>query len=154
MEKIKKICLAVFLLALAAALPTVASMSSEPAAIAMLKKAATQYQKLGPDAAKAEFNKPDGEYVSGELYVFCASNADHKFNVHPLNKALLGVDLYNLKDVDGFEFGKAIMTSAQVGKINTVDYKWTNPTTKTIGEKRAYFESFGTDTCVVGIYKN
>ena len=153
MEKIKKVGLTA-LFALAVALPSIAALSSEPVAIDMLKKAATQYQKLGAEKAKAEFNKPGGEYVSGDLYIYCAGNSDHKFNVHPVNKALLGVDLYTLKDVDNFEFGKAIMTSAEVGKIKTIDYKWPNPVTKTMGVKRAYYENFGSDTCVVGLYKD
>lgn len=151
MKKIKKIGLAA-LFALAVVLPTIAAISSEPAAIAMLKKAEALYLKIGANAAKAEFNKPDGEYVSGDLYIFCASNSDHKFNVRPVNKALLGTDLYTLKDVDNFEFGKTIMTSAEVGKIKTVDYKWPNPVTKETGVKRTYYENFGSDTCAVGIY--
>lgn len=153
MEKIKKLGLAT-LCALAIALPTIATISSESDAIDMLKKAEALYKKVGADAAKTEFNKPGGEYVSGDLYIYCAGNADHKFNVHPVNKSLLGVDLYTLKDVDGFEFGKAIMTSAEVGKIKNVDYKWPNPVTKATGVKRAYYENFGTDTCVVGLYKS
>lgn len=153
MEKFKKIGLTA-LFALAVALPSIAALSSEPVAIDMLKKAAAQYQKLGADAAKAEFNKSDGEYVKGDLYLYCAGNTDHTINVHPVNKALIGKDIYTLKDVDNFEFGKAIMTSAAVGKINTVEYKWPNPVTKASATKRAYSENFGADTCVVGLYKD
>lgn len=153
MKKITKIGLTA-LFSLAVALPSIAALSSEPVAIDLLKKAEALYKKIGPDAAKAEFNKPGGEYVNGDLYIYCASNSDHKFNVHPVNKALLGVDLYTLKDVDNFEFGKAIMTTAEVGKIKTVDYKWPNPVTKNMGVKRAYYENFGSDTCAVGLYKD
>lgn len=153
MKKIDKTILTVAL-ALTLALPSIAAISSEPAALDMLKKAAAQYKALGADAAKAEFNKPGGDYVNGSVYLYCVGNADHKMNVHPVNKALLGVDVFTLKDSDNFEFGKAIMATAKAGKVNTVDYKWPNPATKTIGEKRAYFENFGTDTCVVGVYKD
>lgn len=151
MKKSDKVILTA-LFGIAVALPCIAAISSEPAAMAMLNKAAAQYQKNGADAAKTEFNKPGGEYVSGDLYLYCVSNADHKIDVHPVNKALIGADFYGLKDVDNFEFGKAIMSASEVGKIKTVDYKWTNPATKNIGGKRAYFENFGTDTCVVGVY--
>lgn len=153
MQKFKKVIITA-LFALAIALPSFATTASESDAMAMLKKAATQYTTIGADKAKAEFNKPDGEYVIGDLYIYCVSNADHKISVHPVNKALIGVDFNNLKDADGFEFGKAIMSASEVGKINTVDYKWANPATKSIGVKRAYFQNLGTDTCVVGIYKN
>lgn len=153
MKKITKIGLTTLGI-LAIALPTIATLSSESNAIDMLKKADALYQKAGADLAKTEFNKPGGEYVSGDLYIYCAANSDHKINAHPVNKALLGVDLFTLKDVDNFEFGKAIMTSAEVGKIKNIDYKWPNPVTKATGVKRAYYENFGADTCVVGLYKS
>lgn len=153
MEQIKKHGLAA-LLALAVAIPAIAAMSQEPAATEMLKKAEALYKKVGATAAKAEFNKPDGAFVSGDLYVYCAANSDHKFTVHPIKKSLIGVDIYTLKDSDNFEFGKEMMTTAEAGKIKTVDYKWPNPATKDTGVKRAYYENFGEDTCAVALFKD
>ena len=153
MKKIKKHGLAA-LLALAVTLPVIAAMSQEPAAIEMLKKAEALYKKVGAEAAKAEFNKPDGSFVNGDLYVYCAANSDHKFTAHPIKKALIGVDIYTLKDVDNFEFGKEMMTAAEAGKIKTIEYKWPNPKTKEMGVKRAYYENFGADTCAVALYKD
>lgn len=152
MEKIKKnVLTALFVLAIA--LPSIAAVSSDSVATDMIKKAEALYHKIGAAAAKVEFSKPNGDYVKGDIYIYCAGNADHKVNTHPTNKALIGVDMFTLKDVDKVEFGKIIMTTAEPGKIKTIDYKWTNPTTKTMGVKRAYFENFGSDTCVVGFFK-
>ena len=152
MKKLQASLLAT-LLVLAVAVPAIAKVSSEPAAKALIAKAFAHYKAAGQSQALKDFSVAGGDYVQGDLYLYCVSKADKKINSHPVNKGLIGVNFYALKDVDGIPFGQQTMDKAKGSKVGFVDYKWMNPATKKIGVKRGYFQDFGQDVCVVGVYK-
>lgn len=152
MNKLQK-TLAATMLVLAIALPVIAKVSSEPAAKALLAKAIAHYKSAGSAQALKDFSVAGGDYVDGDLYLYCVSKADKKIDAHPVNKGLIGVNFYALKDVDGVPFGQQTMDKAKGSKVGFVDYKWMNPATKKIGAKRGYFQDFGQDVCIVGVYK-
>ncbi len=53
-------------------------LQSEPAAKAMITKANAHYKAVGRDQALKDFSIPGGEYVDGEMYLYCVNNADKK----------------------------------------------------------------------------
>jgi hypothetical protein len=152
MKKGQKLLLGLTLAAITS-MPVLAKVAAEGDAKAMIAKGFTHYKAVGAEQAKKDFSVPGGEYVKGDLYLYCVSNSTKKINAHPVNKGLMGVNFYNLKDVDGVPFGQQMMDKAKGSKVGWVDYKWLNPATKKIGVKRAYFQNFGEDVCAVGVYK-
>ena len=90
---------------------------------AMLDKAVAAVKA---DKAKAleMFNKPDGGFRDRDLYVFCANASDGVQTAHP---APTGGNLMDVKDVNGFAFGKEMMRTAAEGKISEVAYLYPGP---------------------------
>ena len=75
------------------------------------------------DEAKAldQFNKGEGGFLEGDLYVFCAQASDGKIvalanqNV----KQLIGTDQRALKDSTAKEYGKELFAAVQKPKDNS-----------------------------------
>jgi signal transduction histidine kinase len=97
---------------------------------AMLLKAVAAVKA---DKAKAldEFNKGEGGFLQGDLYVFCAQASDGKIVAlaNPNAKQLIGTDQRNLKDPTGKEYGKELFAAAQKpeGQITEVTYMFPRP---------------------------
>ena len=72
---------------------------------------------------------------------------------HPDNgiPALLGRDATLAKDVDGKEYGKAIIAAANAGGGWT-EYRMTNPATKKVEPKKTYSVKVGDYTLGCGAY--
>jgi hypothetical protein len=97
---------------------------------AMLTKAVAAVKA---DRAKAldQFNKGEGGFLEGDLYVFCAQASDGKIvalanqNV----KQLIGTDQRTLKDSTGNEYGKELFAAAQKpeGQFTEVKYLFPRP---------------------------
>jgi signal transduction histidine kinase len=85
------------------------------------------------DKAKAldEFNKGEGGFLQGDLYVFCANASDGKIVAlaNPNAKQLIGTDQRNLKDPTGKEYGKELFAAAQKpeGQITEISYMFPRP---------------------------
>ena len=97
---------------------------------AMLMKAVAAVKA---DKAKAldEFNKGEGGFLQGDLYVFCAQASDGKIVAlaNPNAKQLIGTDQRNLKDPTGKEYGKELFAAAQKpeGQMTEVSYMFPRP---------------------------
>lgn len=104
------------------------------------------------DKAKAleMFNEENGEFRDRDLYVFCANASDGIETAHPTNR---GVNLSELKDANGFAFGKEIMSTAQAGKIGEVTYMWPRPGSDTPINKTTFVTKVADQICSVGYYK-
>jgi signal transduction histidine kinase len=121
---------------------------------------AVEYVKTnGVEEAVKAFNNKEGEFVKGELYVFMFQVGQKDGSrvvclAHPINPGLIGKDLYNLKDPAGTQFMAAMAKKAFDEKGGWVDYKWTHPLTKKIGDKSSYALPATDDIFVgCGIYK-
>jgi signal transduction histidine kinase len=121
---------------------------------------AVEYVKVnGVDKAIEAFNKKDGEFVRGDLYVFMFRVSEKEGArvvtlAHPINPGLIGKDLWELKDPTGNQFMAAMAKKAMKENGGWVDYKWTHPETKKIGNKSSYVLPVGPDILVgCGIYK-
>ena len=81
---------------------------------AMLTKAVAAVKA---DEAKAldQFNKGEGGFLEGDLYVFCAQASDGKIVAlaNQNAKQLIGTDQRALKDSTGKEYGKELFAAAQ-----------------------------------------
>jgi len=128
------------------------SHGTEPEAKDLLQKATDHFVKVGEAQALKDFNDPQAGFVDRDLYVFCAGS-DNKFSVHPIKKALIGTDLYGLKDADGFLFGKAMIDDSKIKKTGYIDYKWVNKETGLPQAKRAFWQKMSDQVCAVGVYK-
>ncbi len=126
---------------------------------ALVKKALAYVKANGVDKSVTLFNAKESEYVKGDLYVFMfrvSSKAGARVVTlaHPANPGLVGKDLYDLKDPDGRQFMAEMAKKAMEEKGGWVNYKWSHPQTKKIGEKSSYVLPAGPDIFVgCGIYK-
>ena len=110
--------------------PTTFAGGTADEAKAMLTKAVAAVKA---DEAKAlgQFNRVEGGFVEGDLYVFCAQASDGKIVAlaNPNAKQLIGTDQRNLKDPTGKEYGKELFAAAQKpeGQITEVSYMFPRP---------------------------
>jgi len=107
------------------------------------------YLDNGEAKAFAEFDKPDGKFVDGELYLF-TYDFNGKCVSHGANKALIGKDLIGLKDSDGKLLVKDFIELVKKQKEGWVDFMWTHPQTKKNTPKKAYVRQIGTKDLVIG----
>ena len=107
---------------------------------AMVKKAVAFMKEVGKEKALAEFNNPKGKFISKDLYVW-ATGMDGTNLSHPYTPALIGKNMYNLKDADGKLFVQERINILKTKSSGTIEYRWTNQNTKKIEQKVAYFEA-------------
>ncbi len=121
-------------------------------AVRMVDKAYRYYNKNGKTQALKALNKKNGIFHKGAWYVF-AWDLNGKVVAHPANHALVGRNVYKLKDADGFQFVKYAVDTAKKKGSGWVSYKWTNPVTKKIGKKDTYFKKVGDIILACGVYE-
>src|SRR5215469_15322952 len=121
---------------------------------AMLAKAVAAVKA---DRAKAldMFNKGEGGFRDGNLYVFCITTNDGKFVAtgNPNAKQLLGVDVKTIKDGNGDPIKLERATQKPEGEITTIDYSFTKPgANKKPVPKETFITTVSDLTCGVGTY--
>lgn len=119
---------------------------------ALTERALAHAAKVGTDAAFKEFTDAKGAFVDRDLYVFCMDKSG-VMQAHGGNPALVGKNLFQVKDSDGKEFIKEMLSTASASGSGWVDYKWANPISKKIEPKSSYVAKLGDGLCGVGIYK-
>jgi len=117
----------------------------------MVEKAVVYLNEQGKDQALAEFNKPDGLFVKGDLYVF-AYNMDGVMVGHP-NPKLIGVNLLDKTDSKGKLFRKEINELAKTKGSGWVDYTYLNPVSKQEEPKTTYIQRVDDLIICCGAYK-
>lgn len=131
------------------------SFGAEPTrkeAEVMVKKAVAFIKANGKEKAFAEFNNHKGKFTDRDLYI-TAYDLNGKCLSHGQNAKMIGKDLIELKDSDGKLFIKERMEIAKKTGKGWQDYKYTNPMTKSIEQKSAYFEKYEDVVIAGGIYK-
>ncbi len=118
----------------------------------LAEKAAAHFRDVGADKAIADFMNPQGAYVDRDLFVVTYS-PDGKI-LSGLIPVLIGKNATELKDTDGKEFGKEILSKAKSDKTGWVEYRMTNPATKKIEPKVSYVIQVGDYVVFVGAYKS
>lgn len=148
-----RIVCAALLLGLGLSSPVMAAeRGTKEEAKALVEKAAAYLKAEGKEKAIAEFNKPGGLFIDRDLYVF-AMNMDGVRLAHGKNQKLVGLSIMDFKDVDDKPYGKEIMDLGKSTGSGWVDYKFTDPMTKKIGEKTSYVLREGDVVIAAGAYK-
>jgi cytochrome c len=135
------------------AMPFAARAATPEEAKALSERAAAYIAQVGEAKAFADFTRPDGGFVQGELYVFCYDREGIS-KAHGANPLFVGKKLLHIKDPDGKELVELaiVKTGFEQGR-GWVDFKWPNPMTKTIQQKSAYVIRTNDVVCGVGYYK-
>ena len=105
----------------------------------LVKKAVAYMKEVGKEKALTEFNNPKGKFIYKDLYVW-ATAMDGTNLSHPYTPALIGKNMYNLKDADGKLFVQERIEIAKTKGKGSIEYRWTNQQTKKVEKKEAYFE--------------
>jgi cytochrome c len=118
---------------------------------ALVEKAAAHLTAIGAEKAFADFGNPAAGYIDRDLFVFVYS-LDGKIVCGSNVPGLLGRDAKALKDIDGKEFGKAIIAAA-LGGGGWTEYRMSNPATKKAEPKKTYSVKVGDYIVAAGAYK-
>jgi cytochrome c len=138
-------------ISLALASPAAARTAGE--ALALAERAVAHIASVGRDAAFADFSRPDGGFVDGELYVFC-QEASGVVVAHGGNPKIVGQNMSGVHGPDGrlanVEINKLGLTQGS----GWLEFRWPNPATKRIELKAAYVLKVDDHTvCGSGYYK-
>ena len=131
-----------------AGLALAATRSGE--AKAWVKKAVAYYKSYGRTKALAEFSKPKGQFVKGDLYIYVL-DMNGKMLAHPKG-SLVGRDFTKIRDPNGKLFAVDIVNDAKANGSGWINYKWEHPTTKMPAPKTVYFEKVGDVVICSGVY--
>ena len=139
---------------LATLLPVFASEhGSADEAQAMVKKAVAYIKSNGADKAYEEFTNGKG-FKDRDLYVIVYT-LEGKNLAQGANPKLVGKDLINLKDHEGFPLIQKFVELAKTKGSGWVEgYKFMNPVSQKMEKKAMYLERVGETLVGCGIYKD
>ena len=148
---LKKLCViaACGILFLVPTLPAWGGGTPEQAK-ALVEKAIAFYKANGKEKALAEFSKPKGQFVKGDLYIF-AYNPKGTLIAHAGDPKLVGRDFTGVQDPDGKYFAREFIKIGPEG--GWVDYKWMNYVTKKVEAKTTYLKRIDDVIIGCGAYK-
>lgn len=143
--------LAPVVLALVCQAPVAAFAAGKDEAVAMVNKAVAYLKQNGQEKALAEFNKTDGQFVKGELYVVVL-DMNGVVLADGNKPKLVGKALIEVKDVNGKAFVREELDMAKSKGKGWVDFMWFNPETKAMAPRSSYFEKVGEVIVLTGVY--
>lgn len=114
--------------------------------------------KVNREQAFDMFNKGNGRFHNGDIYVFCNNTGNGKFVAmgNENSKELLGQDVRTLKDATGKAFGQEIYAAGRKpqGEITEVSYLFAKPSDLKPAAKTSFVTKVDDDfACGVGYYK-
>ncbi|MDQ4421191.1 cache domain-containing protein [Sphingobium sp. DEHP117] len=118
---------------------------------AMLQSAVAEIKSVGPKAAFAEFNQPNGKFHNGELYVFVF---DEKgvYEAYGANPALVGADVSDLTDAQGKPIVRDMIEIAKASGKGNISNIWLNRADNHIERKVSLIELVDGHIVGVGYY--
>jgi uncharacterized protein len=124
-------------------------------AVAMAKRVQAKIRKDGLEATYRAINGGAKEFHDRDLYPF-VFDFTGLVRANGGTPAVVGKTVYDLKDQDGKFITQDMIGIARESIRGWIDYRWLNPTTKTIEDKSAYVERVDNMDYIVGvgIYKN
>lgn len=152
MKRIKAIVVVVLSLCLIASFSFAEERGSAKEAKALLDKAVALIKAEG-DKAYPKLQDKNGAYVLKDLYVYVFAIDNAIVKVHPYAPGMIGKSWLTLKDANGFPFVAKIIEGANKNGKGSVDYSWSDPKTKKVEKKSAYYEKVGDVVAVSGFYK-
>jgi cytochrome c len=143
--------LAIVLAALAIAGPAAAHTADE--VTALVQRAIAHIHEVGRERAFADFSRPDGGFVDGELYIFC-QDASGVVIAHGGNPKIVGQNMADVRGPDGKLANVEINQLGLTQGSGWLEFRWPNPATKRIELKAAYVMKVDDHTvCGSGYYK-
>jgi signal transduction histidine kinase len=119
----------------------------------LAERAVRHIADVGRDQAFADFSRPDGGYVDGELYIFC-QDASGIVVAHGGNPRLVGQNLADVRGPDGRFANVEINHLGLTQGSGWLEFRWPNPATHRVGLKAAYVLKVDDHTvCGSGYYK-
>jgi len=119
---------------------------------ALVEKGVEFCKKVGVAACVEEFNKPESEFVKGDLYIW-ANDFEGIITAHP-KKPLKGKNLYRYKDKAGTQLFKDFIDKVKADGSGWVDYVWDHPTKGEQTAKTSYVIGIGENQLIgAGVYK-
>jgi cytochrome c len=132
---------------------TPASAHTAVEAKALAERAVAHIRAVGRDQAFADFSRPDGGFVDGDLYVFC-QDASGVVVAHGGNPQLVGRNMAGVRGPDGRLANVEINQLGLTQGSGWLEFRWPNPATKRIELKAAYVLKVDEHTvCGSGYYK-
>jgi cytochrome c len=133
------------------AMPAVAPTAEEAKALA--ERAVAHIRDVGRERAFADFSRPDGGFVDGELYVYC-QDISGAVVAHGGNPRIVGRNMADVHDPDGRLANVEINRLGLAQGSGWLEFRWPNPATKRIELKAAYVLKIDDSTvCGSGYYK-
>jgi cytochrome c len=129
-----------------------ANSDKKAEAKAMVEEAAAFVSEHGREKGLAELNKPDGQFVKGDLYVF-VFDLNGVMAAQPKNPKAVGENLIDKPDSKGKLFRKEIIDKAKTEGSGWVDYFYLNPQTGKEEEKTTYLKKVGDLVICCGVYR-
>jgi cytochrome c len=121
---------------------------------ALVERAAAHISAVGRDKAFADISRPDGDFVDGDLYVFCDS-ADGTVLAHGGNPKLVGKNLGGVRDAEG---NQPILDGVRLGLAQGHgwhEYLWPNAQAGRVQRKVTYILRIDDRTvCGSGYYES
>jgi signal transduction histidine kinase len=128
-----------------------ANKADATAAENMVNKGATALRAQGWHAL-VEMTAPRKTFVDRDLYL-TVYDLEGKCKAHGQNPKQVAKNLINIKDPDGKLYIKERVEMAKTQNTFWQDYKYTNPVTKMVQDKRAYCEKVDSLLVCGGVYK-
>lgn len=130
-----------------------AEHGSADEAVAMVKRAVSYIKANGPEKSYEEFTNGKS-FKDRDLYVI-VYDLNGKNLAQGANPKLVGKDLINLKDPDGFPLIQKFVELAKTKGSGWVEgYKFMNPVSQKMEKKAMYLERVGETFVGCGIYKD
>lgn len=126
--------------------------STQADAKALVDRGVEFCKKVGVTACVEEFNKPESEFVSGDLYIW-ANDFDGIITAHP-KKPLKGKNLFRYKDKAGNQLFKNFIDKVKADGSGWVDYVWAHPIKGEQTPKTSFVIGIGENQLIgAGVYK-
>lgn len=130
----------------------VACAAPEDDARDLVRKASAYIKANGIDKACVDFADPAKGFRTEYRYVY-VHDIGARMICNPGSPRTEGKDMLEVKDMDGKYFNKEMVRLATGPGSGWVEYKWTNPKTQKIQDKKSYIERQGDVIVGSGFYK-
>ena len=105
----------------------------------LVQDAITLYENAGKESLLREIADSSGRFVSHERYIY-ALDLNGTIVAHPMDPALTGKNLMDLRDSEGNVFVRKIVNTAKTKGYGFADYKWRSPASTDELHKTVFFE--------------
>jgi len=152
MKRIKAIVVVVLSLCLIASFSFAQERGNAKEAKALLDKSVALIKADG-EKAYPKLQDKNGAFVIKDLYVYVFTADKAIVKVHPHAPGMIGKSWQTLTDANKVPFVQNIIDGAKKSSKGSVDYSWSDPKTKKVEKKSAYYEKVGNVIAVSGYYK-